>query len=157
MFTFSSFACLLFLAIIFVDKNKTRITFSATPTQLYSKLSKFINTERKIEVRRYKKNPRPSSSLNKSFLVVLFEKTGRGGGKRERTDSPMSLDCRPLPSEFHSSSATRKGDTGPLASKLRNEAREFGRRLAPRNEGGRNLRKVYRGSYVPPRGLRDAN
>lgn len=57
-----------------------------------------------------------------------------------------------MPSEFHSSSATRKGDTGPLASKLRNEAREFGRRLAPRNEGGRNLRKVYRGSYVPPAG-----
>lgn len=29
-----------------------------------------------------------------------------------------------MPSEFHSSSATRKGDTGPLASKLRNEAED---------------------------------
>lgn len=40
---------------------------------------------------------------------------------REKTDSPMSLDCRPLPSEFHSSSATIKGDTSLLAWKLRNE------------------------------------
>lgn len=65
----------------------------------------------------------------------------------------MSLDCRPLPSEFHSSSATRKGDTGPLASKLRNEAREFGRRLAPRNEGGAEIFvKFTADPTLPPAG-----
>lgn len=80
-------------------------------------------------------SPRPSSLQTKVFSLSRSKRKGGGEEekRKERTDSPMSLDCRPLPSEFHSSSATRKGDTGPLASKLRNEAREFGRRLAPRN------------------------